>query len=96
LLNGSYEAFFTDGKLKQKGNYSAGVPTGTWEDYSVKGKVLKRFTYKNGVLHGWVYQFDDKGVEINRRFFKNGLLLKEKELEIYLKECEQKGLDPEN
>lgn len=96
LLNGPYESFFTDGKLKQKGTYSVGVPSGTWEDYSVKGKVIKRYTYKNGVLHGWVYQFDDKGVEINKRFFKNGLLLKEKELEIFLKECEQKGIDPEN
>jgi antitoxin component YwqK of YwqJK toxin-antitoxin module len=94
-LNGIYEAFYTNGKLKQKGAYDMGAPSGSWEDYSLKGTVIKRFAYKNGVLHGWVYQFDDQGKVVNKRFFKNGVLLKEKELETYLTSCKEKGLDPE-
>jgi len=94
LLSGSYESFFMNGELKQKGFYVKGTPTGTWEDYSIKGIVIKRFTYKDGVLHGWVYQFDEQGNEVYKRFFKKGKLLRDKELEAYLDECGKMGIDP--
>ena len=96
LLHGAYETFYSDGKLKQKGAYTFGVPIGTWEDFSIKNKVVKKYTYKNGVLNGWIYQYDDQGKILNKRFFKNGVLLKAAELDAYLEECSKKGIDPEN
>ena len=96
LLHGACESFYSNGKIKQKGAYQLGIPTGTWEDFSLSGKVIKRYTYKNGMLHGWVYQYNESGNETNKRFFNKGSLLKDKDLEAYLRQCVEKGIDPEN
>ncbi len=49
---GDYEEFFTGGKVKVRGTYTADKKNGTWSTFSEDGKPLEVAHYRNGMLEG--------------------------------------------
>lgn len=56
-LHGPFETFYTNGRLKERGNYKKGVLEGIWETYYDNGVLRTRGTNKNRDYdsHGDVY-----------------------------------------
>jgi antitoxin component YwqK of YwqJK toxin-antitoxin module len=93
-LDGDFKEYFSTGKIKKTGNYSFGKQIGEWKEFYPNGKVYSISKFRNDFLHGWVISFDKEGVEISRFMYQNGERLDEKQLNSYLKMCQEKGIDP--
>lgn len=50
LFEGTWSFYFPDGKVKIKGNYSAGKKEGTWQYYDESGRLVKEENYTQGEL----------------------------------------------
>ena len=95
-IDSEYKEFFKSGKLKVEGNYQKGLPVGAWKEYTNSGELYKTYSFKNGQMHGWVKLFDKNASVLSKTFFKEGEPLLDKKLELYLKECAAKNIDPEH
>ena len=51
-LNGNYTAYFKNGNIRRKGEYSKGMYNGKWEQWTEEGKKLYEVHYKNDTLCG--------------------------------------------
>jgi antitoxin component YwqK of YwqJK toxin-antitoxin module len=94
ILNGIYKEFFPGGKIKKTGNYLAGDKHGEWLEYNLKGVLVGKISYKRGSPHGWARAYNAKGEQISETMYQFGEIIRGKELEAFLKKCEQKGIDP--
>lgn len=84
-VNGIYSEFFSSGKLKTKGAYNKGLKERDWFVYHPNGQLEKKVSYVNGLENYWVYTFDKNGAKLHEVFYKNGIILRGKELELFLK-----------
>jgi len=46
-LDGPYEAYYSEGKLKSKGRYYHGAKIGKWTEFSMKGEIIKEEFFDN-------------------------------------------------
>lgn len=94
VRDGAYKEFFPNGKLKISGIYVKGARTGEWLEYYNTGQLMSRSRYKSDLLHGWSFYYDKNGAELSKNLWKQGDKLEGKELEVYLKLCKDKNIDP--
>ena len=93
-LQGEMIEYFVNGTIKCKGFYKDNKKEGIWESYHANGKKMMFERYKNGARHGWCYAYDTTGKEIGKEYFYFGRRLQGKELQDRLKQCKEKGIDP--
>ena len=59
-LNGEYKAFFTNGKLKEQGQYRNDTATGQWSYFYETGQPKMKGELKNGSNWGeWLYYYEN-------------------------------------
>ena len=79
LRKGNWEQYFSDGKLKLRGNYDNDENEGEITAYYPSGKMLYSGNYHDGLRIGtWIY-YDDKGNVEKKEIYKNGVIVKEEE-----------------
>ncbi len=94
IRDGVFKEYYPNGTMKMSGNYVNGLRTGEWVEYYNTGQVMSRVLYKADYLHGWSYFYDKNGTELSKNLWKKGDRLEGKELETYLKWCQDKNIDP--
>jgi hypothetical protein len=55
---------------------------------------MSRVRYKADYLHGWSYYYDKNGTQLSKNLWRKGEKIEGKELETYLKWCQDKNIDP--
>ena len=93
-LNGEFIEYFPDGIIRAKGKYSNGVLDGVVVKNHPNGRPMIEERWKGRQKHGWWKTFDESGQEVGRIYYKNGVLLEGKVLDEYLKELQEKGINP--
>ena len=73
ILNGDYEEFYPNGKIKTKGNYKDGKKSGLEQWWRETGDISGYNTYKNGLLDGWRREYH-KHKKVKEEEFKDGIL----------------------
>lgn len=63
-LDGLYQEYFLDGKLKYAYNYKNGVLNGEYKAYNNKGALIEQKTFIDGKLNGTYYSFYEVGKSI--------------------------------
>lgn len=94
IKDGAYKEFYPTGKVKMTGNYISGERFGEWVEYYNTGQVMTRVRYKRDLLHGWAYYYDKNGTQLSKTMWRDGFKLEGKDLDAFLKRCEDKNLDP--
>lgn len=60
MLDGPYVSYYANGKVKSKGSYKNGLPTGEWEYFYENGKLKMKGELEKGSNHGpWKYFFEN-------------------------------------
>jgi len=93
-LNGEFIEYFADGIVKAKGQYVDGVFDGTIVKNHPNGRPMITERWKGRRKHGWWTTYDEGGTEVGRMYYKNGVHLDGKELDEYLQELKEKGINP--
>jgi antitoxin component YwqK of YwqJK toxin-antitoxin module len=76
LRNGYWEGYFSNGKIKWKGNYINGKKDGYWVIYYFNGNLMWKGNYVNGIEEGYWenYYYNgnlwEKGNYINGTFYE--------------------------
>ena len=94
LRDGAFKEYYPNGKMKMSGNFVKGLRTGEWLEYYNSGQVMSRVRYKADYLHGWSYFYDKNGAQLSKNLWRKGDKVEGKELETYLKWCQDKNIDP--
>lgn len=94
VRQGTFKEFYPTGKLKMTGEYLNGERIGEWIDYYNTGQVMSRVRYKRDLLHGWAYFYDKNGTQLSKTMWRDGFKLEGKDLDAFLKRCQDKKLDP--
>jgi antitoxin component YwqK of YwqJK toxin-antitoxin module len=94
VLDGDVIEYFETGIVKSKVKYVNGAKEGVMVTNHPNGKPMMTERYKKGVPHGWQLAHDQSGKEIGRKYYCYGELLEGKRLEDRLKQCKEKGIDP--
>jgi len=95
LLHGPYMAYFSSGKIKEKGFYDKGMKQGVWEIFHPTGALSTKIKFRDGKAYGYSISYDEKGKELYRSYWLNGKMLKGDALKKYFTECENNGIVPE-
>ena len=67
--HGSYERYYQDGKLEERGEYEAGFKSGKWEKYYPNGKLEYTGSYlKDNKIGQWKFYFADGKIEAEESF----------------------------
>jgi antitoxin component YwqK of YwqJK toxin-antitoxin module len=93
ILDGEYKEFFDFGNVKYLGNYIKGKKHGKHTSYHINGKPMFIELYKEGIKHGWSIGYSEAGAETGRRYYLKGRELVDKELNLYIKHCKEKGIN---
>ena len=93
-LDGPYQEWFDNGKLRSSGTYVNNVVHGIWEDFHPNGKKMNFIRYKMGVKHGWSHVYDEMGKEINKVYYYYGQEKSGKDLQFLFKQMKEKGISP--
>ena len=94
LLDGTFTAYFSNGKVMLTGKYSSGEKIEIWSSYHPNGNLSSTKRYKQGKLHGWILSYDQDGTQISKILFNLGEKLSGEALDKYLENCTKKGIDP--
>lgn len=94
MSDGVYKEYYPNGKMKMSGSYEKGLRIGEWLEYYNSGQIMSRVRYKADYLHGWSYYYDKSGAQLSKNLWRKGDKLEGKELETYLKWCQDKNIDP--
>lgn len=94
VLDGEFNSYFLNTRVKEKGNYKNNLKEGIWEEFYPNGKRRVLYRYKQGKKHGWIIVYDDSGKRIKENYYYYGNRLEGEELEQKLKQMEEKGIDP--
>ncbi len=94
LRNGPYKEFYSTGKAKQSGQFVDDLAHGEWLKYSPEGYKTESIRYKSGILHGWAIRYDKMGLIVNEVLYQGGLVLLGEDLEEFLENCKDRGIDP--
>lgn len=72
VIDGSYEQYYSNGKMKYKVPYSNGQVDGVVHEFFNSGTVKIKSTWQNGQLHGLFQAFDSLGVVLTKTNFLQG------------------------
>jgi antitoxin component YwqK of YwqJK toxin-antitoxin module len=74
VLQGVWEEFYLNGKIKSKGEYKNGKKYSRWEYYFTTGKIEQKGSYdSNGQYTGeWIWYYDNGNV-LRREEFRKGI-----------------------
>lgn len=92
--HGEYIEYFPDGIIKGKGKYKHGYPDGVILKNHPNGKTMIKERWKNKKKHGWWTTYDESGKELGRKYYREGVELSGKELDAYIQELKEKGINP--
>jgi len=73
IKTGIYTSYFSNGKIKSKGNYVNNLPEGTWERYFESGELKSIYNYEKGRLFGEVKLFLENGKLVQTGFYKDNI-----------------------
>ena len=73
LRQGIWELYYSNGKLKRKGNYKNGIYDGYWEEYFSNGQLQSKGNYINGKLEGYWEYFYSNGNMLYKGNYVNGV-----------------------
>ncbi|MFM7005642.1 MAG: toxin-antitoxin system YwqK family antitoxin [Flavobacteriales bacterium] len=93
-LDGTYQEYFYNGKLKLQGVYQLGEKKGLWTEYYNTGNVMAKVHYQRDLLHGWMQYYDKAGNLQSKVMYRDGYALDEKETKAFLERCKVQNLDP--
>ncbi|HLV40973.1 MAG TPA: hypothetical protein VKY37_01745 [Brumimicrobium sp.] len=93
-LNGKFIEYFADGVVRGEGNYVDGAYNGEIVKNHPNGKPMIKERWKRRTKHGWWTTYDESGKEVGRMYYRNGVNLDGEELDKYLKELKEKGINP--
>lgn len=94
VLNGDCIEYFDSGIVKSKGNYVNGKKNGEFVTNHPNGNPMMKERFKDGIQHGWQTAHDESGKETGKQFYRFGKRIEGKDLEFYLKQCKEKGINP--
>ncbi len=67
--HGSYERYYEDGKLEERGDYDTGYKSGYWEKYHKNGKLEYTGSYlRDQKIGNWKYYYADGKMEAEENF----------------------------
>jgi antitoxin component YwqK of YwqJK toxin-antitoxin module len=94
LKSGPFLEYFSSGIVKKRGAFENDKEAGIWTTFDINGIPIQFCQYKKGLKHGWVYRYKSVSEVIATSLYRRGELLNGKMKSAYLKECELKGIDP--
>jgi antitoxin component YwqK of YwqJK toxin-antitoxin module len=94
VIEGDVIEYFDTGIVKSKVTYVKGKPNGLLVINHPNGKAMIHERYKFGNRHGWCMAYDESGKETGRKYYRLGKELEGVELERWLKDCKEKGRNP--
>lgn len=94
VLDGECVEYFDSGVVKSKTTYINGKKNGIVVINHPNGNPMIKERYKDGIQHGWQTAHDESGKETGKQFYRFGKRIQGKELESYLKQCKEKGINP--
>jgi hypothetical protein len=74
LLDGTYDVFYPNKNLKEKGWFKNGLKAGLWRNWDSGGKLLHATNWDKGKKNGPFEEYDISGVIIRSGLYKDGLL----------------------
>lgn len=74
LLDGTYEEYYLNKNLKEKGKFYMGLKIGEWSNWYEKGVLRSKTHFIDGTLSGRFFKYDTLGMLIEEGKYKNGLL----------------------
>lgn len=95
LLHGPFIEYYSSGKERIKGVYQFGLKEGWWINYYPNGMCEYKVKYRKDSRYGYAFGYDDKGNQLSKSYFLDNRKLSPKEYNFYVKECKNKGIDPE-
>ena len=93
-LQGVYQQFYYNGKLKTEGTFEKGLKQGIWTEYNSAGQKVATMKYDQDLLNGWLYTFNKDGTLLNKVLYLNGVALSEKDTKAYLERCKALHIEP--
>lgn len=94
VIDGEVVEYFDTGIVKSKATYVNGKKEGVAITNHPNGKVMITERFKDGVQHGWQLAHDQTGKETGEQYYRYGKRIEGKELEKYLEQLREKGIDP--
>jgi antitoxin component YwqK of YwqJK toxin-antitoxin module len=77
--HGYWEEYYSNGQLRNKGNYVNDNRDGYWEEYYSNGKLWRKGNYVNGKQDGYWEAYYSNGKLMRKGNFVNGKFHEEKE-----------------
>ena len=74
LLSGEFQATYSSGKIKYKGQYNFGLPEGVFTLYREDGSLHQEETYKQGKKNGLKKTYNNEGKITAEALFNNGVI----------------------
>lgn len=71
-IEGLYEEFFANGKIKSRGYFQNDVKVGEWNEFYPNGKVQRRMFFIDGDINGTAENFDGNGNITLEEYYKYG------------------------
>ena len=93
-LQGVYQQFYYNGKLKTEATFEKGLKQGIWTEYNSAGQKVVTMKYDKDLLHGWLYTFNKDGSLLNKVLYLDGVALSEKDTKAYLERCKALHIEP--
>lgn len=70
LLHGTYNKFYFDGQIQEKGSFKKGVKIDKWYTWYENGELESFYNYKKGFKHGRYFLYNSDGSIAERGKFK--------------------------
>lgn len=75
-VEGEYFEFYSNGQIKMKGQFNAGLQIGNWQYFYKNGQLNIERKFENGIIKDGTYDFQtDTGAFGGRETYKNGNLI---------------------
>ena len=73
LLDGTYTSHYTNGQLKESGQFGEGLKSGEWKTWYSTGQLKSSRSYKRGQLQGNFVDYDTQGNATEKGTFEQGV-----------------------
>ncbi len=72
LLHGQFKSSYSDGQIKEQGQYRNGLKHGVWKQWYTNGELKEVLTYRSGKLNGKALKYDPEGRLLLSGKYKKG------------------------
>ena len=73
ILHGTYDIYYPDKNLKEKGQFKNGLRNGIWKYWYPGGKLKQIITWDEGKMNGKMEEYDEQGNETRSGTYNNDL-----------------------